>query len=173
VPYDVIVAGAGPAGVAAATVASQAGLRVCLLDETRDQQFKVGESLPGAALRLLRRLGIPDLSTILNGDEFKPCAANASMWGSDEWSYQDAIVNPEGGGFHILRHRFDAALLNYAISVGVHFVPAKLNSVSQAGGAHLLVTAAGTGMLSGRLAEAGWFSEEQRNEFLTIKMRGN
>ncbi|MDH4078979.1 MAG: tryptophan 7-halogenase [Nitrospira sp.] len=148
--YDVIVAGAGPAGVAAATVASQAGFRVCLLGETSGQQLKVGESLPGAALRLLRRLGILHLSSILRSDEFKPCVANASMWGSDVWIYRDAIANPEGGGFHILRHRFDAALLDHAISVGVDFVPAKLNSVSQGGGSHVLVTAAGIGMLSGR-----------------------
>lgn len=149
-PYDVIVAGAGPAGVAAATVASQAGLRVCLLDEPSEQLLKVGESLPGAALRLLRRLGIPTLSAILRSDECMPCVANASMWGSDVWTYRDAIADPEGGGFHIVRHRFDRALLSYAISVGVDFVPRKLTAVSQGDGANLLVTTAGKGMLSGR-----------------------
>ena len=32
-PFDVVVAGAGPGGIAAATVASEAGSRVCLLDD--------------------------------------------------------------------------------------------------------------------------------------------
>lgn len=125
-----IVAGAGPAGVAAATVAAQAGLRVCLLNEQGKQAMKIGESLPGAALRLLRRLGIPDLSDILTENEFKRCVANVSAWGSNEWSYTDAMANPDGGGFHLLRHRFDAALLNYAVSQGLDFIPAKLIQVA-------------------------------------------
>jgi hypothetical protein len=33
--FDVVVVGAGPGGIAAATVAAEAGLRVCLLDDNR------------------------------------------------------------------------------------------------------------------------------------------
>ena len=39
----------------------------------------------------------------------------------DNWTYNDAIKNPENGGWHILRHKFDAALRELALKNGVVF----------------------------------------------------
>ena len=51
--FDVAVAGAGAAGSAAALALQRAGWRVCLLDTPPPPGPRVGESLPGAARRLL------------------------------------------------------------------------------------------------------------------------
>jgi flavin-dependent dehydrogenase len=128
--YDLTVVGAGPAGVASAVVARQAGLRVCLVDGETEGALKAGESLPGAALRTLRRLGIPHLKDLLEPDEYKPCAANVAAWGTDEWTFKDALSNPEGGGFHLLRHRFDARLRDHAASMGVEVLPGRVTQVN-------------------------------------------
>lgn len=141
-PYDVVVAGAGPAGAAAAIVARQAGLRVGLIDDTDDQALKVGESLPGGIVRTLRRLGINGPAELLTPDELMPCVANVSAWGSDAWSFTDALANPEGGGWHVLRHRFDAALRHRAASLGVERMRARVRDVEQADGLHRIVLTA-------------------------------
>ncbi len=127
--YDIVIAGAGPAGCAAAIRLRQARLRVAILDEVNDTALKVGESIPGAADRLLHVLGIPGLSNLLMPAEYMTCTANASAWGTDHWTYRDAIQNPEGGGWHVLRHRFDAALRRVAQARGVDFISAKLGKI--------------------------------------------
>jgi flavin-dependent dehydrogenase len=117
--YDVVVAGGGPSGTACASAARLSGLRVALLDDSDEQLWKVGESLPGAVQRTLRRLRLAGPEQLLAPGELERCAANVSAWGSERWVYQDALANPEGGGWHVLRHRFDAALRGYATQLGV------------------------------------------------------
>lgn len=128
--YDVLIAGAGPAGTAAAIKLRQANLKVCLLDNVNELQLKVGESLPGAAIRLLNSLGVESMQQLLAEQEFSPCSANASAWGNNYWTHNTAILNPEGGGWHILRNRFDAALRNKACQVGVDYYPGKLGKIT-------------------------------------------
>jgi flavin-dependent dehydrogenase len=129
--FDLVVAGAGPAGAASAIVARQAGLRVGLVDAVDDDALKVGESLPGGIIRLLRRLGISAPAALLTADALAPCVANVSAWGSDTWSFNDALASPEGGGWHVLRHRFDAALRHHAVLLGVDLVHAAIVAVER------------------------------------------
>lgn len=129
--YDVLVAGGGPAGAATAAAACLAGLRVALVDDSDEQRWKPGESLPGAVLRSLRRLHIAGPEQLLAPDERERCAANVSAWGSDRWTYQDALANPEGGGWHVLRHRFDAALRRHAAQLGVEQLRGRVSGSSQ------------------------------------------
>ena len=57
---DVVVVGAGPAGVAAAVTLARAGRDVTLVDKARFPRDKVcGDGLTAGALRLLER---PDLN---------------------------------------------------------------------------------------------------------------
>jgi len=49
--FDVLVVGAGPGGMAAATVASEAGARVCLLDDNAAPGGQIWRGLDAAALR--------------------------------------------------------------------------------------------------------------------------
>src|SRR5438067_1393759 len=58
-PYDVVVVGAGPAGIAAAIRAHEAGLRVVVVDKATFPRDKTcGDGLTTAALRHLERLGL-------------------------------------------------------------------------------------------------------------------
>jgi len=124
--YLVAVAGAGPAGCAAAIKLRQAGITVCLVDEVENTRFKVGESLPGAIIRLLRSLDISGIQELLPEGSYASCMANRSAWGTEKWSYTDAIHNPEGGGWHILRTKFDEALRERAVLSGVAIYKGKI-----------------------------------------------
>ncbi|XLS29312.1 NAD(P)/FAD-dependent oxidoreductase [Flavobacteriaceae bacterium M23B6Z8] len=128
--YDTIIVGAGPAGCAAALRLRQQGLRVAMIDAVKEDKRKVGESLPGASIRLLRGLGINDLFELLNKYSYEACTANRSAWGSEQWTYTDALRNPEGGGWHVVRHEFDAALRRKAIAEGVDFLCGKVGNIA-------------------------------------------
>jgi flavin-dependent dehydrogenase len=101
-----------------------------MLDDVDDDELRVGESLPGTLVRTLRRLGIDGPSALLDATEIKPCVANVSAWGEDAWTHRDALHNPEGGGWHVLRHRFDAALRARALALGVERIHARLGPTS-------------------------------------------
>jgi flavin-dependent dehydrogenase len=59
--FDVIVAGAGPAGAVAATVLARGGARVLLVDRARFPRPKLcGDTINPGALAVLRRLGMTD-----------------------------------------------------------------------------------------------------------------
>lgn len=126
--YHVVIAGAGPAGCASAIVLANAGLKVALIDEA-PEGFKVGESLPSAAIRLLRRLGINHLSDLLDNTKFSLCTANVSAWGSNNWTYTDALQNPEGGGWHLVRESFDESLRQKALMAGAVLYDGKAGKI--------------------------------------------
>jgi flavin-dependent dehydrogenase len=125
--YDVVIAGAGPAGCASAIVLKQAGLTVCLADG--DEGRRIGESFPGATARLLHRLGIKGMEELMQPDDYKPCMANASAWGSNQWIYQDGLSNPEGGGWHVNRKNFNLALRRKALSAGADLYKGWIDTV--------------------------------------------
>lgn len=127
--FDVIVAGAGPSGCAAAIALRLAGLTVCLVDRPYNGRRKIGESIPGASVRLLNRLGINGIESLLDSKDYKRCLANISSWGTDTWEFQSGLKNPEGGGYHINRVAFDNALRDKAISVGVVIYEDMISSV--------------------------------------------
>jgi flavin-dependent dehydrogenase len=110
------VIGGGPAGAAAAIRAAQLGLSVCLVDASRPGEFKVGESLPPAATRLLNDLGAA--AAIAPGIA-APSFGNQSAWGGPELRDTDFIRDPAGHGWHVDRARFDSTLRGIASQNGV------------------------------------------------------
>lgn len=128
--FDVVVAGAGPSGCAAAIALRLAGLTVCVVDRPYNGRRKIGESIPGASVRLLNRLGINGIESLLDSKDYKKCLANISAWGTDTWEFQSGLKNPEGGGYHINRVAFDDALRDKAISVGVVIYENMIGSVN-------------------------------------------
>jgi flavin-dependent dehydrogenase len=113
---DVAVIGGGPAGSAAALELARRGRAVVLLERTRFDGPRFGETLPPEINPLLRRLGAWEafLAT-------KPLESpgTVSAWGSPSPSETDFIGNPHGGGWHVDRNAFDAMLCTLAASVGV------------------------------------------------------
>lgn len=105
--FDVVVAGGGPAGSAAALVLARAGRRVLLVDDSAPDAFKVGEGLAPAAKRVLRELGVLDR---VAADRHLACPGNLSAWGSPALASTDFLLGADGEGWHLDRARFDASL---------------------------------------------------------------
>jgi flavin-dependent dehydrogenase len=113
---DVVVMGAGPAGLSAAIGLTGRGLRITLVTLDRIETDRVGESLSPAAAPLLRDLGVWDTFV---ADGHSPCFGNASAWGSGALRYHDFLRDPRGHAWHIDRRRFEHRLAERATAVGV------------------------------------------------------
>lgn len=123
---DALVAGAGPAGALAALELARAGLRVAIADGSDVRGPTVGESLPGAGLRLLRRLGIDDSDF---GPAHRSIRGNLSCWGSGFLEVNDFLRDPDGPNWRLSRDRFDASLLSAACSAGVQHISSNVACV--------------------------------------------
>ncbi|MBS1912918.1 MAG: NAD(P)/FAD-dependent oxidoreductase [Bacteroidetes bacterium] len=113
--YDVAVVGAGPAGATAALVLARSGFRVALIESTRYERSRPGETLPPPARMLLARLGVWDAFSTLGS---LPSHGNRSIWGGPEIAESSFIFHPYGEGWHVDRQRFDAMLASTAADAG-------------------------------------------------------
>jgi flavin-dependent dehydrogenase len=124
--WDAVIAGSGPAGSVAAHVLACNGRQVLLVDVVAHHTIKVGEALPGAALRLLRALSLP----VPDGQEpHTPIGGNLSSWGSEDLVATDFFHDPDGPGWRLDRLLFDAALREAATSSGAMFKRARVLEV--------------------------------------------
>ncbi|MGW8552259.1 NAD(P)/FAD-dependent oxidoreductase [Streptomyces tubercidicus] len=112
--YDVVVAGGGPAGCAAALTLVQAG-RTVLLADAGTGPPKTGEALVSMGRLLLADLGVAD--PVL-GSGHLPCHGNLSAWGSPELHAVDFLHDPYGHGWHLDRPLFDRRLRAAARAAG-------------------------------------------------------
>ena len=125
--WDAVIAGAGPAGSAAAHVLARKGLRTLFVDVKQGKR-KVGESLPGAASRLLRSMGLP----LPESDgEHRRIGGNLSSWNSKELLATDFFHDPDGPGWRLDRPRFDTALRESAITCGATLKMARVTEVTR------------------------------------------
>jgi flavin-dependent dehydrogenase len=113
--WDVIILGAGPAGLALAT--RLASRRVLILERQWEPAtgMRIGESLPGAAGVLLQRLGL--FEEFQSGDHLER-GASIAIWDSKEPVWRDSLRDPSGLGWVINRRQFEQMLLNAAIHRG-------------------------------------------------------
>ncbi|SCY57227.1 Dehydrogenase (flavoprotein) [Nitrosospira sp. Nl5] len=107
---DAVVVGAGPAGAAFALNLAPFQ-RVLLLEKRAAPVLRPGESLPGAARRLLHDMGLWD--AFLNQGH-RPCHLIRSTWGGNEVLEQDAMRDLDGHGWYLDRARFEGWLQHVA-----------------------------------------------------------
>jgi len=152
--FDVAVAGAGPAGAAAAIALGRAGLSTALIEPAApaaDGELRVGETVP-ADLR-------PELEALDAWRSFAagphvPLRGTASSWGEDELRCRDALGSPCGGGWHLERSCFDATLAGEARRHGARiFAGCRLAGVARSAAGWSLALAGPRGGVS-RLSAA-------------------
>jgi 2-polyprenyl-6-methoxyphenol hydroxylase-like FAD-dependent oxidoreductase len=114
-PWDVVVAGAGPAGALCAGILARRGMSVLLVDKSDFPRDKVcGSCLNGAALTALGIAGLGDLPAGLGAVRLHRMRIRAG--GSE------AII-PLPHGLALSRRAFDVALVRAAIDAGAAFLP--------------------------------------------------
>lgn len=144
-----LVAGAGPAGAAAAATAARRGCDVILLHDPRPGHAWAGESLPP---------GMADLVAAVFGaavlDGHLPAYGTRAAWGSDALEETDFLANPLGGGLLLDRARFDAAARAAAVAAGARLVEGRAGAIEGADGAWRLALADGRALAAGFVIDA-------------------
>ena len=107
---DIVIVGGGPSGAATALSLTRGGLSVSVLERTRYEEMRIGETVAPAIRNPLGALGLWE--RFLEA-QHNPSHANRSAWGSPEIHYQDFIFNPYGLGWHLDRRRFDRMLAGF------------------------------------------------------------
>lgn len=113
--YDVVIAGAGLAGCAAAITLQRQGLRTLVVERLQAPQWKPGESLPPVSRRLLNDLGITEF---LPADCTLPIYANESCWETEALNSREFVFDPEGHGWRVDRCKLEIAAQTAAEHAG-------------------------------------------------------
>lgn len=130
--FDVVVAGGGPAGSAAALHLSRRGFSVALIEQSKYEAPRVGETLPPLTRQRLSELGVWE--QFLACDPL-PSYGIRTAWESSFPRHQDFIHHPYGCGWHVDRARFDAMLAGVAADAGATvLLSASVKSGTMTGG---------------------------------------
>lgn len=113
--FDVAIIGAGPAGTATAIALAGKGRSVILIERSRYEAPRIGETLPPRARLTLARLGVWE--RFIRARHL-PSTGTLAAWGSPKVSVNDMIFNPYGCGWHLDRARFDKMLARRAAQAG-------------------------------------------------------
>src|SRR5262249_39649411 len=112
---EVVVVGGGPAGTAAAIALTRIGRPVLMVERSRYDRERIGETLPPSARIPLARLDVWDR---FMRQAHTPSPATISAWGRDDIDENHFIGNPYGHGWHLDRRRFDGMLASIARTCG-------------------------------------------------------
>jgi len=124
---DVLIAGAGAGGAACAIAAASRGCRVLIAD-AGEAKHRLGETLPGAARKLLAELGVLEA---FEADRHPPSLGLASRWGSASVEVRDALADPHGAAWRLDRAGLARRLLERALQCGCRLVtPARVASAA-------------------------------------------
>ncbi|MGD8684040.1 MAG: FAD-dependent oxidoreductase [Chloroflexota bacterium] len=157
-PSDVVVMGAGIAGLAAATHLARAGRRVTCVEPERFPRARVGESLDWSSPWLLRRLGYRSEELVDQGFATYKCDIEAASPDQAPLAAHPPRIlsrRPFGAQMttvHLDRERFDRSLYERARDGGVEFVWDAVGKVEMEGDRVL-----GCVTRSGLRLEADWF----------------
>jgi flavin-dependent dehydrogenase len=113
VDFDVVIAGAGPAGCATAISLADFApeLRVCLVDGSVPDAVQIGETVPPPIRRLLEHVG---LWQRFAADGHCPSYRTVSAWGGPRLASNEFLFHAQQVGWRLDRVRFDAMLRHAA-----------------------------------------------------------
>jgi flavin-dependent dehydrogenase len=117
--FDVLVAGGGPAGSAAALDLARRGISVALIEQDRYEAPRVGETLPPFIRSQLVTLGIWE--RFLDSQPLESYGMRTA-WDTAEPRQREFLTNPYGCGWHVDRARFDALLASAAVDAGAELI---------------------------------------------------
>jgi 2-polyprenyl-6-methoxyphenol hydroxylase-like FAD-dependent oxidoreductase len=136
--FDVLIAGGGPAGAAAALALLRRGASVAIVEHREQVEDRMGECLHGVGREILRELGVADALLQSNA---RATHLHRASWGG-RLEERAAISSRFGPDLHLDRRRFDALLLDAAAARGAAvLLPATLRGVAVAGGGVLALIA--------------------------------
>lgn len=148
--FDAVIVGGGPAGSAAALALLKRGARVAIVERKAVAEDRMGESLQGAGLEILRELGVLDAVKQM---EMRPSYLHRASWGGG-MEERSAIRSRFGPDLHLDRQQFDILLLDQAKARGAAlFRPATLRGVDIVRGAVCVHVSNGQGL---RELRAAW-----------------
>lgn len=113
---DLVVAGTGVAGLAAARTAQRMGASVLLVGPAPSGADKPGESLAASALTVLHEMGC---GRLVAGGPHRPSIVAYSAWGLPALAQRHAAGHPEGNGVILDRPAFEAGLFREVLAAGV------------------------------------------------------
>ena len=118
--FDAVVIGGGPAGSTVATLASQEGRRICVLERERFPRFHVGESLLPCNNLLFERLGLlaqlHDQAVHIR--KYGATFLDATGERRQTYRFDDALKPDHPYAFQVERAGFDQMLLTRSREVG-------------------------------------------------------
>lgn len=118
--FDVIIIGGGPSGSTAATLLSQKGYRVLLLEKEKFPREHVGESLIPASYDGLLKLGV--IEGLEKISSRKPGVNFIANDGKSQslWCFKNVVKDKSYLSFHVKRSEFDKLLLDNSKKNGAH-----------------------------------------------------
>jgi flavin-dependent dehydrogenase len=120
IQHDVIVLGGGPGGSMVATVMSQQGLNVGLIEREEFPRFHIGESLLPASMPLLKATGFYDV--LNSGKYITKCGARFIDYQNEDniyFGFADGLNPDIPTAFEVERSEFDKDILAFAAASGV------------------------------------------------------
>lgn len=112
---DVLVLGGGPAGSTVALTLARAGRKVTLVERSRYEQPRVGETLAPPARLSLASLGLWER---FERQGHAPSYSIRSAWGETQLYEHDFTFHPYGTGWHLDRQLFDGMIADAAEDAG-------------------------------------------------------
>ena len=119
---DVVVIGGGPAGSTAATLLTQKGYRVALLEKDHHPRFHIGESLLPANLPLFERLGVAEEVRAIGMQKWGAEFFAPWLGRGETFEFKDSWDARPPYAYQVRRSEFDEILIRRATRAGAEVI---------------------------------------------------